>query len=87
LANAASITSTASLIHTFSSNAAETVFIQIPAISPTVYLGPNSSVTSSNGLACGPGSKLYLTSLSSAAIYGITATGAQVTITWQAVTS
>jgi hypothetical protein len=85
IANTASITSSASLIHTQTSTTPETCFIQIPATSPIVYLGP-SGVSTSNGLACGPGSKIYLSGSYGQSIYGIVASGS-VTITWQAITS
>jgi hypothetical protein len=66
----------------------ETTYIQIPTGPnvPIVYLGPNSSVTSSNGLACGPGSKIQITGAYGTSIYGITAAGAT-TVTWLAGTT
>lgn len=86
--NVANIGTSAVLIHTVSSTSNETLFIHIDERSPLVYLGPNSSVSTSNGLAVGGGSDLTLFRTFGQSVYAICAsTGGGGTLKWSAQTS
>lgn len=86
MANPVSIGTSATLIHTFSTTNQETLKIRVDPQSPLVYLGPNSSVSTSNGLAVGGGSALVLERGFGQSVYGIVAAG-QGIITWLSTTS
>jgi hypothetical protein len=85
--NPLNVTSTATLVYTFSTTANTTLYIHTDVINPMVYLGPNSSVTSSNGLPVGGGSDLYLRRGYGDAVYAICASGQAGTLKWAANTA
>jgi hypothetical protein len=68
-----SVGTTATLIATTTSATPQTTWIHIDANSPVVYLGPNSSVTTSNGMPAGGGSDITLFQTHGATIYAIVA--------------
>jgi len=53
-----SIGTTATLVATISTSAPQTTWIHVNDAGPVVYFGPNSSVTTSNGVPFGAGSDL-----------------------------
>jgi hypothetical protein len=76
------VTTTATLIHQSSPTSNETIRLHFDDTSAVVFLGPNSSVTTSNGLAVGGGSNMVFQrnntipgNTTGNTIYGITAAG------------
>lgn len=68
------VATTATLIHT-AGTSSETVRLHVDTNSPMLYLGPNSSVTSSNGLPVGGGSTLAIRRIFGQTIYAISGAG------------
>lgn len=83
------VSSSAVLLHTMSATAPETMRIRVdPGAGTTIYLGPSSGVSTSNGLPCGPGSVVVLTNAKvSTSVYAITASGTGANLTFSATTS
>jgi hypothetical protein len=76
------VTTTATLIHQSSPTSNETIRLHVDDTSPVIFLGPNASVSTSNGLAVGGGSNLVLErnntipgNTTGNIIYGIVAAG------------
>jgi hypothetical protein len=73
----------ATLIWTFPTTGNYSLFVHNDRVSPPVFPGPSSSVTTSSGLSIGGGSQLNLFQNYGAAIYACTAAG-QYQIKWSA---
>jgi hypothetical protein len=74
------VTSTATVVATASTGVNQTIRIHVDVNSPIVYLGSNSGVTSSTGLAVGGGSNVVIERAGMApstalTIYGLVASG------------
>jgi hypothetical protein len=89
--NPLNVSSTATIVYTFATGLTTTpnatLYIHTDVTSPIIYLGPNSSVTSSNGLPVGGGSDLYIRRSYGDTVYAICASGQAGTLKWSANTT